>query len=83
MRAFRPRRLAPEANGQYDVVLGICPGCDLWQVDYTDVVAASYMRAHYGADGEVVVDPQPWADVIEALLEEHVAECHGLRELLD
>jgi hypothetical protein len=59
----------------YEVVIGPCPGCQSWQVDYTHEVAAQF--------GEPSVEStQPFADVVEDILAEHLAECPHLQLLL-
>lgn len=63
---------AVRRNVSYDVLIGPCPGCQSWQLDYTDDVLADY--AEYW-----LVTP---AELLEDLLREHAAECPHLRELL-
>jgi hypothetical protein len=60
----------PEGSGVGDVILGPCPGCLLWQLDYTFAVASEWTRAI-------------WHLVVERALEEHFADCAPLRELMD
>lgn len=55
---------------QYDVVLGPCPGCESWQLDYTDAAAGTF---HTG---------EAFYAVIEDLLGDHLEECPHLRQLL-
>lgn len=67
------------------VVLGPCPGCDSWQLDYTDEVAQQFVRL-VEAPGEPLgmrIDIQPWHDVIEDALREHMTECPHLRDLVE
>lgn len=69
----------------YSVVLGPCPGCDEWQLDYTDDVAQEFVQM-VPAPGEpfgLRIDMQPWHDVIEDALREHMAECPHLRDLVE
>lgn len=63
-----------------DVILGPCPGCGLWQVDYTHDVADSYMKRMVK---HVVRDNQPWYAVVEMVLADHVRECAPLRDELE
>lgn len=65
MRARRGDEESPA-----DVVLGPCPGCLLWQVDYTDEAMLSFGT------------PEAFEAVIEALLQEHLADCEHLQALL-
>lgn len=58
-------------NESYNVVLGPCPGCDLWQVDYTDAVQLSY--GTYPA----------FCDALEGVLAEHLDECPELQLILE
>jgi len=51
------------------VVLGPCPGCESWQLDYSSDVAEALG----------VVDLH---DVVEHALQEHLAECVHLQLLL-
>lgn len=53
------------------VILGPCPGCDLWTVDY-DI-------------GQVfaVWEPDEFQFVVEGLLRGHAKECSGLREIIE
>ena len=74
------------ATRQYSVVLGPCPGCDSWQLDYTDEVAQQYARLLPGEDGSLAgirVDTRPFHDLIETILQEHAAECPHLRDLVE
>lgn len=54
------------------VILGPCPGCEIWTLDYSLVVAAT----DYASD-------ENFAEHVEFILQEHLAECSGLRELVD
>lgn len=73
------RRDAPSA----DVVLGPCPGCDSWQVDYTDEVAREFAKLQPGPDLGLEVDMAEWYLAIEGVLEEHAAECPHLQDLIN
>lgn len=67
-----------------DVVLGPCPGCDSWQVDYTDAAVEQFIQLVFDPDEplQMRVDMQPWHDVIEDVLFEHMTECPHLRDLV-
>ena len=84
MRSMRARR--DLVNNHWDVILGPCPGCSLWQLDYTDdvVMANSTTSNVLEADGSVTVvaDLSGFEAMLEGILEEHLAECSGLQELL-
>lgn len=72
-------------EGQHaDVVLGPCPGCDAWQVDYTDEVAHEYMRLYTPPRPElgIQVDPTEWHELLEFILAEHATECPHLQDLI-
>lgn len=56
-------------QGDYDVVLGPCPGCLNWQLDYTNAVAGAL-----GLDR--------FHEAVEQILQDHLAECPHLRLLL-
>lgn len=53
----------------YEVVLGPCPGCECWQVDYTQDVAAA-------------MGLEPFREAVEFLLQEHLDECPHLQLVL-
>lgn len=55
---------------EYDVVLGPCPGCELWQVDYTQQAAFSYGLG------------LTFRGVLERVIREHLQECVHLQGLL-
>lgn len=69
MSTFDVTRIGPVDTGEF-VVLGPCPGCWLWTVEYPREVATQYL-------------PQEWNDEVERLLQEHLAECAGLREIVE
>lgn len=80
-----------EQHPEFNVVMQ-CPGCELWQLDYTDAVAATYAEIRLERieefGGEVVettpfVDPSPWYALVEDILQEHYDECVHLRLLVD
>ena len=77
--------LRAPATKPADVVLGPCPGCDSWQVDYTDEVAQTYVQVVYDPDEPLGrrIDVQPFYDVIEDALREHAEECPHLRDLIE
>lgn len=52
------------------VILGPCPGCEMWTVQYDISTVQSYESA------------VAFADVIEDLLGEHLDECWGLQEII-
>lgn len=78
-------------------ILGPCPGCDAWQLDYTQRVATSYANwtverteIYFPGDNhptrfEQMPQPDiaPFYAVIERALEEHMAECPHLRDLVN
>ena len=53
------------------VVLGLCPGCQNWQVDYQP----------RSPDLELLSMEELYA-VVEGVLAEHLAECPHLRQLI-
>lgn len=63
-------------------VLGPCPGCDNWQLDYTQRAATSYAGWVIGVEQMPRVDLTPFYAVIEQALQEHMAECPHLRDLV-
>lgn len=63
-------------------VLGPCPGCDNWQVDYTNGALQPYVRSVLGANG-IEADMTDFYAVIEAVLQEHLDECPHLRDLVE
>lgn len=54
------------------IILGPCPGCDLWTIEYR--------MSMIGPEGFA-----PWdlEAAIEAALYEHMLECSGLQEVVD
>lgn len=76
------RRSFDEGN---TVVLGPCPGCDEWQLDYTDEVANQYAKVFHPPrpDLGIQVDMSEWHDLLEFILEEHAAECPHLQDLIN
>ena len=64
-----------------DVVLGPCPGCDEWQLDYTDEVARQFVILRPSASGGVEADTTEWHAAVEHILQEHMLECPHLRDL--
>ena len=54
-----------------DVTLGPCPGCELWQLDYTYEVAAQWQT------------PSLWHEAVEQILAEHLQECPHLQAIID
>ena len=86
---FRPMRemqaLRAPVTKPADVVLGPCPGCDNWQLDYTDEVAQQFVRL-IPAEQEpfgVQVDVKPFYAAVEQILVEHYFECPHLRDLVE
>lgn len=77
-------------------VLGPCPGCELWQVDYTNAVAQEWITIRsvsedvFEMSSEEPIDSFPrleadtsaWHQVIEDILMEHLRECAHLQRLL-
>lgn len=83
----RFEKIALEDTPVADVVLGLCPGCELWQVDYTNAVRDSYVWWQHQRNfktGEVRSVPifDEWHELIEDLMAEHVLECVHLQRLL-
>lgn len=71
------QRLSDEWTGNL-VALGPCPGCQLWQLEYTDAVAGQYaMLTPTG------LDLSAWYQVIEEALAEHLNECPHLQAIID
>lgn len=70
-----------ESGREADVTLGPCPGCDNWQLDYTDAVARSFCEVTL-VGTTVDVNMQGWHDAVEAVLREHLDECPELRALV-
>lgn len=65
----------PRMKTHYDringfVVLGPCPGCDIWTLQYDTSLANTYSLPEFSA-------------LIEELLLGHLQECSGLREIVD
>lgn len=71
-------------------VLGPCPGCLSWQVEYTDEVVGQFATTEvlavsaFAGDTEdyVSLDISPFYEVIEDVLAEHLDECVHLRRLI-
>ena len=80
-------------DGDEVVVNGPCPGCQSWQFDYTAEVAASYADIEmpslrvFGQEEEILMDPvidmQPFRNLVEDLLAEHLAECRHLQQVIN
>lgn len=78
---------------EYTVVLGPCPGCESWQLDYTYEAAAEFAvpvfeDLHEFGSAEPVGSVASWDsrafhEVVEDLLQEHLAECPHLQLLLE
>lgn len=66
----------PEDYLAGQTILGPCPGCDLWTVQFArgDFASVDFIRA--------VKLERELNDTIEMLLEEHLAECSGLQEIV-
>lgn len=76
---------------QYDVVLGPCPGCQLWQLDYTYEAARTYTEIlvdevfEFGSEEPVAfprVDSSGFHEAVEDALAEHLEECPHLQRAL-
>lgn len=63
-----PRMQTHIQNGW--IILGPCPGCELWTVEYDYPTMVSY-----GSHEEFSV-------MVEQLLADHLAECPGLQEIV-
>ena len=73
MRMDTLRAYGRMRNPHYDVILGLCPGCYAWQVDYTDLVVWSYCQG----------DLTKWHLIIEEVLTEHMYDCEHLQMALE
>lgn len=67
-------RMQTHQGGDYpadQVILGPCPGCDLWTLQYDQpMVSASY-------------SPDEFGELVESILTAHLQECFGLREIVN
>lgn len=63
-------RMQITKDRQAGVILGPCPGCEMWTVQYDRTVEMSYDTA------------RDFADAIEEILADHLDECRGLQELI-
>lgn len=59
-------RMPIEQVGQ-TVVLGPCPGCSCWQVEYNTSLFTSIVELH---------------ETVEGTLQDHLDECPGLQEIV-
>jgi hypothetical protein len=88
MQPMQMREIEDPWLGQ-TVVLGPCPGCDAWQIDYTQRVVQEYVvMLEDGTDPDtgllrLKVDLSAFHNELEALLQEHVDECPHLRDLVE
>ena len=57
-------------SGKSGVILGPCPGCEMWTVQYDRDVEMSFGSA------------AAFAEVIEEILADHLDECRGLQEII-
>jgi hypothetical protein len=81
------------AEPTYNVVLGPCPGCEAWQLDYTDAVAREFVELRFEHQYELgaeepafstpVVDFSSFHAVVEDLLQEHLAQCPHLQVIVE
>ena len=75
-------------ESQYDVVLGPCPGCQLWQLDYTYEVASSFTSVGFNPGEQLdysealTVDSSAFYEAVEDALHEHLNECPHLQRAL-
>lgn len=63
-------RMPVEKVGQpfgQTVVVGPCPGCFCWQVEYDTALFTSITELH---------------ETVESVLQEHLEECSGLQEIV-
>jgi hypothetical protein len=58
-------------NDGKSTVLGPCPGCTIWTLEYPHIIVTTDWW-HYS----------DFAEDVETILREHVAECAGLQEIL-
>jgi hypothetical protein len=71
------------------VILGPCPGCDAWQLDYSYSAAQTYCVLRrdepdeFSWSSHLRVDSAPFYAVVEEILQEHLAECPHLQDLLE
>lgn len=76
------------AWGEQENVLS-CPGCDSWQLHYTNAVSMQWITQKWVLNGrtgmqEPVVDTSEWEDLVESILREHVGhECPHPRMILE
>lgn len=64
-----PVTRSPEEWMRNTVILGPCPGCYIWTIEYhTKEIAVSGIDLHYA---------------VESLLQEHLQECPGMREIVE
>lgn len=77
-------KISLEETDFADVVIGLCPGCELWQVDYTTEVRESYIWWKHDRSWPPFKTPilDEWHEVIETVLAEHVMECVHLQRVL-
>lgn len=85
-------RIALEETDKAEVVLGLCPGCELWQVDYTHEVQQQYVTLKRVPNGVVSSnaaamfsaepDLSEWYELIEDVMAEHLMQCPHLQRLL-
>lgn len=89
-----PRMKTHHDRDAHRVVIGPCPGCDIWTLEYdTDLVltklcscAWSGRGAHHTTECPVVRAhylPAEFNALVESILAEHLQECSGLREVVD
>lgn len=79
------------------VTIGPCPGCELWQLEYTQKVASEFIRLVVREEAiqefwreepvalatNIETDASEWHAVIEDALREHLDECPHLRRLIE
>lgn len=66
-----------------EITVKVCPFCQSWQVDYTYAVSAEFIMLNVVRDpGEheprIEVDTQPWYDVLDGVVSEHLMTCNPL-----
>lgn len=78
-------------ESQADVVLGPCPGCQLWQLDYTYEAAGSFLKLNERERlalrqgqhlSDLIVDASAFYDAVEEILSQHLQECPHLQRAL-
>lgn len=77
-----------KVNRQF-TVLGPCPGCVNWTLEYAEDVEQQWSAVNLWRPGDdpmipvvALADRSEWHAVVEAILRDHLDECPGLREIM-